>query len=538
MTQTFSSLSRRFLLALAGVLCLALLTLLLVSRYQFMPVLLEDENRYAISELDRVERALGAELKHMERLIEDWALWDDTYQFIQGERPQYVASNLYDSTLGTLELSLMVFLSAEGRLHWIAGFDGEGAFTSCSGATEESQAPCDWASDFVRLLQDRIDDGLEEATHSQLLAAPELGLVGLSPIYTTREVRPSAGWLAIVRPLSPPLMEQLRETTGTDLKLSSTRHDGASPAMNLERTSPTRMMASRHISAIPDTHVVKIDADLPRQRYQSSLETFRFALYWTGGVLVITVIVVLLLLEHMVLRPLRKLSRFTQRLHQGDSLGKTQAGTPMALLRRNDEIGTLAREFQHLLDYQRQQADDLLNLSQHDPLTGLANRRLFDERLREALADGPTLLQDVSVLMVDIDHFKLYNDHYGHPAGDTCLVALADRMDRYLGSLGFLVARTGGEEFSVVMPGTPIEAAISHAEALIGAITDLALPHAASPIDSIVTVSIGIAARATPTPNDPAALMQAADQALYQAKALGRNRVTAYRRGVVGVTYS
>ncbi|MFY0990697.1 diguanylate cyclase domain-containing protein [Halomonas sp. C05BenzN] len=531
MSHTFSSLSRRFLLALGGVLCLSLLTLLLVARYQIMPVLLEDENQYASGELDRIERALGAELRHMERLVEDWAWWDDTYRFVRGERPQYVASNLYHSTLETLDLGLMVFFSADNRPYWIAGIE-DGDFTVCSGATPEARAPCDWADDTLSLLQERIDNGLEEGTHARLLAAPELGLVGLSPIYTTHEERPPAGWLAMVRPITPPLVAQLRETTGIELSLSSAPRAGAAPAMDLARTSSTRMAASRHVSALPETHGLRIDADLPRQRYQASLETFRFALYWTGGVLVVTLVVVLLLLEHMVLRPLRQLSRFTQRLHQGE----TQAGTPAALLKRNDEIGTLAREFQHLLDHQQQQADELLDLSQHDPLTGLANRRLFDERLREALEDGPSARQEVSVLMVDIDHFKHYNDHYGHPAGDACLVALADRMDHHLGSQGFLVARTGGEEFSVVLPGTPIDAAVAHAEALRCAITELALPHAASPIDSIVTVSIGAAARATPAPNDPGALMRAADQALYQAKAQGRNRVMAYCPAVAGAT--
>ncbi|PMR69827.1 GGDEF domain-containing protein [Halomonas heilongjiangensis] len=524
MKPFLSSLSHRFFLALGGVLCLAMLALVLIARYQIMPVLLEDESQYASTELDRAERAIGAELRHMGRLVEDWAWWDDTYRFVRDERPEYVASNLYDSTLETLDLSLMMFVSAEHRPYWIAGFDDDGDFTSCAGL----MPPCDWARDTVELLLGTIEAGLAEDTHTRLLAAPELALVGLSPIYMNQEEAPPAGWLAMVRPITPMWVEQLRETTGIDMTLETLAVDGAPPEQSLERLSPTRMLASRHVAALPATHWVRIAADLPRQRYQSSLETFRFALYWTGGVLLVTLIVVLLLLERMVLRPLREFSRFTQHLHRE----RMAASTPEALLKRRDEIGTLAREFQHLLEHQQQQEADLLDLSQHDPLTGLANRRLFDERLRQSLDESLEAGADVAVLMVDIDHFKPYNDHYGHQAGDACLVALADRMEQCLGKQGFLVARTGGEEFSVVLPDTPLDEAHRHAEALRLAVADLALPHATSPSDSVVTVSIGAAARGTSHSCDPAALMRAADQALYRAKESGRNRVELHRRAI------
>lgn len=524
MTSSPSSLRHRFFLALSSVLCVALLALVLIARFQIMPVLLADENHYANAELDRVERAIGAELQHMQRLVEDWAWWDATYQFVQDQRPEYVASNLYDSTLETLDLSLMVFISAENQAYWISGFDKEGEFTSCAGTL----APCDWASDTIDLLLDRIASGLEEETHSWLLATPELSMLGLSPIYSPQKEAHMSGWLAMVRPISPVWIEQLRDTTGIDMTLESLAVEGAAPTQSLQRISPTRMSANRRVAAVPTTHGVRINASLPRQRYQSSLETFRFVLYWTGGLLAVTLLIALLLLEYMVLRPLREFSRFTQHLHRHS----ISASTPEALLIRRDEIGTLAREFQHLLEYQHQQQANLLDLSQHDPLTGLANRRLFDERLRQSPEDGLAGNGSVSVLMIDIDHFKLYNDHYGHPAGDGCLVALSDCMEQCLGKQGFLVARTGGEEFSVVMPGVSIMEAVDHAERLRDAIVELALPHARSPTASIVTVSIGAAAWDYSHPWAPAALMRAVDQALYRAKENGRDQVEIHRPAI------
>ncbi len=511
-----ASLRQRFLLALLGVLLLALLALVLVARYQVMPILLEDEETFASSELDRVERALGGELNHMRRLVQDWAHWDDTYDFVRGERSEYVDSNLYEATLETLELQMMLFLDNDNAAHWVVGYDAAGQFHSCPGALSS----CGWAAPALSFLDAHIRSGVEPGSHTWLLVLPELAMAALSPIYQSREEAPAAGWLAMVRALSAPWIEQLRDTTGIELELAGVPF--AEPGERLERLSPTQMQASRYIAALPPSHAVRIDAWLPRQRYQATLETFRFALYWTSGVLIVTLLLVLWLLERIVLSPLRQLSRFTQRLQHD------QAETmPNRLNARRDEIGTLAREFQHLWRQQRQQSEQLLTLTQRDPLTGIANRRLFDERFELLLNRRPEPGQ-VAVMMIDIDHFKRYNDHYGHPAGDACLIELAKCMDQQLGRHGFLLARTGGEEFSVLLPDTPVDTARQHAATLLASIEALALPHAASPTGPSVTVSIGVAARVTGKLANAGAIMSAADQALYQAKKGGRNRVCAF----------
>ncbi|MFC3282605.1 GGDEF domain-containing protein [Litchfieldella rifensis] len=518
MTSAFTSLRNRFLLALGGVLCLALLALVLIARYQITPILLEDEARYAKTELDRAERALNSELGHMVRLVEDWAWWDDSYQFVQGQRPEYIDSNLYDGTLNTLDLRLMVFFSDDDQPYWVSGFNpADDAFTSCPGLT----ASCEWADEIIGLLQDRIEDGLEEDTYAWLLANPELAMIGLSPIYSSQEDAPPSGWMAMIRPLSEPWITQLRDTTGIDMTLTSIPVGNSSAQGVLERLSATRMQASRDIAAVPSSHRVRIDATLPRQRYQASLETFRFALYWTCGVLIVTLIVVLVLLEHMVLGPLRQFAHFTQRLQHDEDLDTTPSG----LLARRDEIGTLAREFQHLREHQQQQKALLVDLSQHDPLTGLANRRLFDERLNEILDETRLRHDSVATLMVDVDHFKPYNDHYGHQAGDDCLVALADCMTRCFPDPDHLVARTGGEEFSILLPRTTLVSAIQQGEDLAAAIERLALPHATSPTADVVTISVGVAVSTPGHLLMPSALMRSADQALYAAKQAGRNRV-------------
>ncbi|MEC9039055.1 MAG: diguanylate cyclase, partial [Pseudomonadota bacterium] len=187
------------------------------------------------------------------------------------------------------------------------------------------------------------------------------------------------------------------------------------------------------------------------------------------------------------------------------------------------------RNFQRLLAAQKTRTSNLVKLSHQDPLTGLANRRLYDEKLAQALSQS----QLVSVLMLDIDHFKLYNDHFGHQMGDDCLVSLANQMKECFEQPGNVVARTGGEEFSILLPGQSVEDAVQDAERLRKLIKQLRIPHPNSPVASVVTVSVGVASTANVRGLGPEMLMRRADEALYQAKAEGRDRIKRYAASVI-----
>ena len=172
----------------------------------------------------------------------------------------------------------------------------------------------------------------------------------------------------------------------------------------------------------------------------------------------------------------------------------------------------------------KRQRDALRAMTLLDALTGIANRRAFDERLAlEWRRCGRTQLP-VSLLMVDIDHFKLYNDHYGHPAGDDALVQAAGAMRRAAGRVQDQVARYGGEEFVILLPQLDAQGATGVARRLMAELEGLDLPHAASPTGPRLTVSIGIASMVPDEHSTPADLVQVADALLYQAKAGGRNR--------------
>jgi diguanylate cyclase (GGDEF)-like protein len=167
----------------------------------------------------------------------------------------------------------------------------------------------------------------------------------------------------------------------------------------------------------------------------------------------------------------------------------------------------------------------LEELSRSDPLTGLANRRHFDEikdvEFRRALRLG----QPLSVLMCDLDCFKPYNDTYGHALGDQCLQAVAETLNSVFARAGELVARIGGEEFAVLLPGSDTTQACLAAERLRQELAELAIEHSSSPVATHVTLSIGVAQFEPETMDQFDVLMLRADQALYRAKSLGRDRI-------------
>jgi diguanylate cyclase (GGDEF)-like protein len=161
-----------------------------------------------------------------------------------------------------------------------------------------------------------------------------------------------------------------------------------------------------------------------------------------------------------------------------------------------------------------------------DGLTQIPNRRRLDECLLKEWGRHTRLKQPLSFLLCDVDHFKLYNDRYGHQAGDECLKIVAGAIRQCLRA-NDLVARYGGEEFAMVLPNTPRERAVRMAEDIRLTLAAIAIPHAASPVCGQVTLSIGVSCE-QPQPEDSASsrvLIEAADRNLYLAKSRGRNRI-------------
>ena len=170
--------------------------------------------------------------------------------------------------------------------------------------------------------------------------------------------------------------------------------------------------------------------------------------------------------------------------------------------------------------------DELKKLSSLDGLTGVFNRRYFNERLREEWDKHALKNEPLSLIMLDIDYFKAYNDTYGHLGGDMGLKTVAATIRDSLDGPGRFVARYGGEEFGIVLPGTSREDAAALAESLRVRVERREIAHARSQVSRFLTISLGVATVVPAFGNDAESLVSAADKGLYEAKRT-RNRVVA-----------
>ncbi len=198
----------------------------------------------------------------------------------------------------------------------------------------------------------------------------------------------------------------------------------------------------------------------------------------------------------------------------------------------SDEIVGMVANYKDITDRKRAEAElqeanrKLEELATQDGLTKTANRRLFDGYLRREWNRQSRKNQPVSLIMCDIDYFKLYNDTYGHVQGDECLCSVAGAITTNVNRAADVVARYGGEEFAVIMPETDAEGAMHVANSIMQTVNDLNLEHSGSAVSPRVTLSIGVACMVPEPTLDPETLIEAADKALYTSKETGRNRIT------------
>jgi diguanylate cyclase (GGDEF)-like protein len=232
--------------------------------------------------------------------------------------------------------------------------------------------------------------------------------------------------------------------------------------------------------------------------------------------------------ERLIVDPIRSLARTATRVGRGDLTARPERQ------RWAKEFAPLAAALREMAQKLAERESELRSANEHleqlaliDPLSGVANRRNFDETLARNWKEAIRHRRPLGLLMIDVDHFKLFNDRYGHVQGDACLRRVGKLLMNLACRPGDLPARYGGEEFAVLLPGASLAGARIVAERLRHAVEELCIAHADSPLGQ-VTVSIG-AASLVPSLGDSAkGLIEAADEGLYAAKRGGRNAVVAH----------
>lgn len=235
-----------------------------------------------------------------------------------------------------------------------------------------------------------------------------------------------------------------------------------------------------------------------------------------GFVLLAAMISLILALYSQVIN---RLSNLTKRIHN-------MTAAPILNQSSNDEIDELFQAFDQFSDTINKQNSLLETQSLTDSLTNIANRRAFDRRLAYELSNDRTIQADLSVVLIDVDFFKQYNDTYGHASGDDALQKIAMMLSHTVPNSNNLIARYGGEEFVVILPNKSVEEANTEANNIMNAIKLANIKHSQSSVSDRITISIGIATRTNGAITDTDTLMKKADIALYHSKAQGRNQAS------------
>jgi len=205
-----------------------------------------------------------------------------------------------------------------------------------------------------------------------------------------------------------------------------------------------------------------------------------------------------------------------------------QAGAVDYITKPFSPLIALARVKTHI--ELKRRGDMLERLAGLDGLTGIPNRRNFDQFLDAEWKRSIRYHHMISLIIMDIDYFKFYNDHYGHADGDECLKKVANIISKSMIRSTDLSARYGGEEFACVLPETDFEGAITTAQRIMTSIQNMRIPHAQSQIADYVTVSIGVASLRPQENENALDLIEMADKALYEAKGNGRNQIAGNKR--------
>jgi diguanylate cyclase (GGDEF)-like protein len=510
--QLKTPLFKRLTVALLIAACVVLSARLLVRVYWEIPQYLSMEMDSDQKEAARVENALATRIAELFSLFQPSSVWDDMHHYAQNPNDLFISAYFSNQDWQASLTDGVFIINLEKQLLW--------SYLSPSLLKAASQVGLS-KNDLVEIAQKQtqLPNALETEdvpTGLQTGLNAPLAFVSL-PIYPSQYQGEISGFLVAWDYLDKDTQELLQEILQTNFSvkaLPATESNLPDIFSNLQRDNNNQIRWS--ISDHQGKKAFAAEIDLGARRFNDNLITTTTAIEISAAF--ITFIILALMLTRHIITPIQTLQKSMQDIHS------TQDYSARINCQRSDEFGELSREYDALLQHiQHQESalrasnNELLQLSNMDALTGIANRRAFDNFLTESQEQLP-----VSLLLIDIDHFKQFNDHYGHQAGDSALQAVATALHRNSLSSTDLVARYGGEEFAIVLTGTHQRQARQVAERMINAIRKLQIAHTLSN-HKYVSISVGLA---TATEHfTTAVLIEEADDALYSAKDQGRNRV-------------
>lgn len=482
----------------------------------------ELEQEAAHKELARLVKTLDNEVQSLAQLLLGWAHWTALYDHAQRPDATFRAENLSPAVLGPSDLSWVMIIDDQGQL-----LDAIGATPAISQALASSELTKADSAIYRALIAPM---GANDARCAVVVLAGQPHVSCRMPIRDTAVTLPPRGVAVLARPLDERLLARVEDESQLLFQLNlqprSANPDAlasatlSSPVFGSATTtidrSPELLQLHFPLRDILGQPFAELALSLERTIsargnliiHQAQSRTLLASLLLIGALLFVIDRLLVLRLRRLVeeLNTLRRERNWSLRLNAS----------------HQDEIGRVAAHANALLEVIEAQMRELEQLSLTDPLTGMANRRAFDQRLDLALRQHRRHQTALSLIILDIDRFKTFNDHYGHSLGDAALKQVARVLCRSAARASDLPARIGGEEFAVLLENCTLDAARQLAEQLRQAVAELQMPHSDNP-SGVLTISVGVAAALADEGQH--SFFTRADLALYRAKDLGRNRV-------------
>ncbi|MCR8914880.1 diguanylate cyclase [Marinobacter panjinensis] len=517
-----------------------------IQRNVIYPAFHDIEVDYARNNIDRVVRRLEAQRETIDFTVYDWSAWNDTYSFIQSGDPEYIESNLYPDTFLNFGFDVALFLDLDGQPVWGRVFD----FPPEGGYVDLSESYLEAAVAAIAGFRQRIDTEayIDDQSTSGIVEVDGIPvLFAMRPIVKSDGSGPHQGYVVFGQFLDEELISKLSEQIVLEFSIDPVPDTGvpaSADTYTLEIIDRSTLSASK-IYSIEGTPGLRATAILPREITELGKEITFYGVALLVFLCALLAVALLALFRWMVVKPIMGLKADIS------SISNAMDYSLRASIKNNDEIGALSREFNSMLGMIESNNTELLRLnaeltskhqkvleiqselqsanaelkrvSEHDPLTGLSNRLALEKKLKQAWEILSRTGDPLTVMLVDIDHFKRYNDRYGHQAGDDALKQVAAILESAVQRKSDMAARYGGEEFLLVLPGTDVDAATEIAASIRERIIAAGIEHDSNPVEPYLTISIGVSTVVPHSDLTMEDLVSAADKALYKVKESGRN---------------
>ena len=470
------------------------------------PVLLKEsidlDRDNAIGEVKRVQNNIQSTLNNLEQINRDWSIWDDTYNFMIDQNPQYIERNLDQATLENLNVNYIIYLDSQKNPVLQVGYDVD--------KQEIVALQDDFYKEFLPATEEEgnISKGLFVTSKNGF------SLTSFESIFPSDKVGSSVGTLIIGKYLNEQTIQSIEEQLPFKIDFHEvTNTEKSSEQINVEVVSDHQMKGTILLKDYPGQFLLEISFYMDRSFYiekKSTVNNIAFSLVITG---IIFVFLTIFLLNRYIIS---RISNLSEQLYYIQREGNLNSRIICAK-NQYDEISKLENSINQVLSSLEEKHDEVIQLALYDHLTGLPNRYAFyKEFARRSIAST----KDLIVLFFDLDGFKQVNDTYGHEIGDQLLKELSQRVQTITAEKNGLVARYGGDEFLVLfdqLSRLDLERVVQRL------LEEIGKEYKFNTLSTHVTASIGICIY----PRDGTTIDQVlknADIAMYAAKSRGKNQ--------------